>query len=222
MHSAKLAARTLPRLPCTLPPSFLLPAFASSAPTPRFFGTSATRRQPGPPDPASMSSQTIGGSGDESTAGLFGRSAGRPAADETSGGADEQQAAEDDEALPELLPAFRNDGTPVRGQDNLFHMLSRSPFQGLRDMAARIKKRAYCPVNLRDGVLKHVEFECPYCGFPTHASQKEWEEDDQHDRYWPRLREFNEDEHDLRSGRRFWEFEMPRALSLPVSLRPPS
>jgi hypothetical protein len=36
-----------------------------------------------------------------------------------------------------------------------------------------------------------------------------WVSDKEHAKYCPRLREANEDEHDLRSGRRIWEFDLP-------------
>lgn len=69
---------------------------------------------------------------------------------------------------------------------------------------------APCPVSLnRDGVRRPVQFECPDCGWPTHYSEKEWREDTEHAKYVPRLREANEDEHDLRSGREMTEFRLP-------------
>ncbi|KAF7793095.1 hypothetical protein EIP86_004202 [Pleurotus ostreatoroseus] len=52
-------------------------------------------------------------------------------------------------------------------------------------------------------------FECPDCGWPTHCSEEHWKEDEEHRKYCGRLREVNEDEHDLRSGRRLREFELP-------------
>ncbi|GAA6060155.1 hypothetical protein JCM10212_001452 [Sporobolomyces blumeae] len=99
---------------------------------------------------------------------------------------------------------------PVLSQDDLFHPLSQSPIKEMRDKAHRIKQLAYCPVSLDKYNEKvHVEFECPDCGFPTHASEDRWREDENHARYWPRLREANEDEHDLRSGREMTEFKLP-------------
>ncbi|EEB97909.1 hypothetical protein MPER_02676 [Moniliophthora perniciosa FA553] len=56
---------------------------------------------------------------------------------------------------------------------------------------------------------KTVQFECPDCGWPTHCSEEHWKEDKEHEKYCSRLREANEDEHDLRSGRKFPEFELP-------------
>lgn len=72
-----------------------------------------------------------------------------------------------------------------------------------------MKASAYCPVSLSQGIQRHVEYDCPYCGWPTHYSRTEWEADTEHGRYWPRLREVNEDEHDLRSGRELGEFNLP-------------
>ncbi|GAA5973903.1 hypothetical protein JCM8115_002444 [Rhodotorula mucilaginosa] len=97
---------------------------------------------------------------------------------------------------------------PLLSQDDLFHPLSKSPFAEMRAKGDRIRHLAYCPVSLEKyHEHLHVQFECPHCGFPTHASEQRWAEDDQHARYWPRLREANEDEHDLRSGREMTEFD---------------
>ncbi|GAA6013141.1 hypothetical protein JCM11491_005194 [Sporobolomyces phaffii] len=99
---------------------------------------------------------------------------------------------------------------PLLAQDDLFHPLSRSPFKEMRQKGDRIQQLAYCPVSLDKYAEKvHVKFECPNCGFPTHASEERWAEDENHARYWPRLREANEDEHDLRSGRELTEFKLP-------------
>lgn len=54
-----------------------------------------------------------------------------------------------------------------------------------------------------------MKFECPDCGWPTHYSEKDWREDTEHGKYVHRLREANEDEHDLRSGREITEFKLP-------------
>lgn len=89
-------------------------------------------------------------------------------------------------------------------------MLSKSPFPEMRAKGERIKSLAYCPVSLdKYHETIHVKFECPHCGYPTHATEERWAEDENHARYWPRLREANEDEHDLRSGRELVEFKLP-------------
>ena len=105
---------------------------------------------------------------------------------------------------------------PVLCQDNLFHPCSKSPFSQVRQRGEAIKKLAPCPVcaaSVDQGhphvTRKKVEFECPDCGWPTHCSEEHWEADHQHHRYCGRLRESNEDEHDLRSGRKMTEFDLP-------------
>ena len=98
---------------------------------------------------------------------------------------------------------------PLLAQDDLFHPLSRSPFPEMQLKAKRIQELAYCPVSMERGEKVHVKFECPDCGFPTHATEQAWAGDPEKGRYWPRLREANEDEHDLRSGREMTEFRLP-------------
>lgn len=88
----------------------------------------------------------------------------------------------------------------------------------MRDKSKRIQEIAYCPVSMAQGEQKLVKFECPDCGFPTHATEQKWAEDTEKGRYWPRLREANEDEHDLRSGRELTEFRLPCTSSLPPVL----
>lgn len=70
---------------------------------------------------------------------------------------------------------------------------------------------APCPVHLAKGKRVLVNYDCPESGWPTHYSRKEWEEDEEKWKYIPRLREANEDEHDLRSGRDFPEYTLPGA-----------
>ncbi|KAI0831472.1 zinc-finger of mitochondrial splicing suppressor 51-domain-containing protein [Trametes gibbosa] len=109
---------------------------------------------------------------------------------------------------------------PVLSEDNLFHPFSQSPFPAIRARGEAIRKLAPCPVCAaeHDGVHAHtkaqpkaVAFECPDCGWPTHCSEEHWHTDEEHQKYCARLREVNEDEHDLRSGRRMREFELPGA-----------
>lgn len=122
--------------------------------------------------------------------------------------------------------------TPLYGPDDLFHPLESSPIPALRQKAATIKSLAPCPVCLDHSVeqakasglsdaeayrqarttVEKVKFSCPDCGFPTHSSEAHWQQDhEQHQEYCARLREINEDEHDLRSGREIKEFELPGA-----------
>ncbi|KAJ9118199.1 hypothetical protein QFC22_004103 [Naganishia vaughanmartiniae] len=102
----------------------------------------------------------------------------------------------------------------------LFHPLESSPIPALRSRAALIKSLAPCPVCLdtaskqgkpRSEVAK-VSFTCPDCGFPTHSSEAHWTADKTaHEEYCARLRQVNEDEHDLFSARVKSEFELPGA-----------
>ncbi|CAO1625490.1 unnamed protein product [Sympodiomycopsis kandeliae] len=98
---------------------------------------------------------------------------------------------------------------PILAQDDLFHVLAESPIPDMRKRAERIKRLAPCPVNLKKGKRVLVQYDCPECGWPTHYSEKEWREDEERGKYLHRLREANEDEHDLRSGREMTEFKLP-------------
>ncbi|KIS68839.1 uncharacterized protein UMAG_02830 [Mycosarcoma maydis] len=99
---------------------------------------------------------------------------------------------------------------PVLAQDNLFHPFSKSPIASIRARGERIRSLAPCPVSMsKYKVRRLVNFECPDCGWPTHYSEKEWAQDTEHGKYVARLREANEDEHDLRSGREMSEFKLP-------------
>lgn len=89
----------------------------------------------------------------------------------------------------------------------------------MREKGKRIKELAYCPVSIAQGNKVHVQFECPDSGYPTHATEANYNADAEKGRYWPRLREANEDEHDLRSGREMVEFKLPgEHLSLTLAL----
>ncbi|KAJ7168205.1 zinc-finger of mitochondrial splicing suppressor 51-domain-containing protein [Mycena crocata] len=115
-------------------------------------------------------------------------------------------------------PPPRAEPVPVLTADNLFHPFSKSPFPMLRARGKVIENLAPCPVCTSSHAQGHphthtqprnVQFECPDCGWPTHCSEEHWKEDEEHQKYCLRLREANEDEHDLRSGRRMFEFELP-------------
>lgn len=122
----------------------------------------------------------------------------------------------------------KQEPAPVLSQDDLFHPFSQSPFPAVRARGEAIQKLAPCPVcasshrghnhdhpeSELEGAQtrsqpKAVKYECPDCGWPTHCSEEHWQEDEEHQKYCSRLREVNEDEHDLRSGRRMREFELP-------------
>ena len=115
--------------------------------------------------------------------------------------------------------------------DKLFHHFSRSPSPALRNRAQYMKSRAWCPhpghsktrlpssphdleARKAEGetILRpaHVQFECPDCGIPVYCSEGHWADDyETHMEICDQLREINEDDHDLRSGRLFPEFEYP-------------
>ncbi|RYP79112.1 hypothetical protein DL771_000090 [Monosporascus sp. 5C6A] len=95
----------------------------------------------------------------------------------------------------------------------------------MRRRAAFIRQHAYCPhhehrparlpANPKDPAPNsgnqppaHVDFECPDCGVPVYCSEGHWAEDyETHLEICDTLRQINEDDHDLRSGRFFPEFE---------------
>jgi mitochondrial splicing suppressor protein 51 len=113
---------------------------------------------------------------------------------------------------------------PILTEDNLFHPFSKSPFPALRARGEAIQTLAPCPVcasphshgdSHTAAQPKAVKHECPDCGWPTHCTEEHWQEDLEHKKYCSRLREVNEDEHDLRSGRRIKEFELPGASFVP-------
>ncbi|KAI0035726.1 zinc-finger of mitochondrial splicing suppressor 51-domain-containing protein [Vararia minispora EC-137] len=116
------------------------------------------------------------------------------------------------------VPQRASDPIPLLSQDNLFHPFSKSPFPAVRARGEAIRSLAPCPVCSEDHgsdlefpkpFPKAVGFDCPNCGWPTHCSEEHWRMDKEHEKYCSRLREVNEDEHDLRSGRRLREFELP-------------
>ncbi|KAI1164083.1 putative mRNA processing protein [Nemania serpens] len=116
---------------------------------------------------------------------------------------------------------------PVLSSDDLFHSFTNSPIPEIRQRAAFIRQHAYCPhpehrmtrapiqpdsrqASISSGSIApaHVDFECPDCGIPVYCSEQHWAEDyETHLQICDTLRQINEDEHDLRSGRFFPEFE---------------
>ncbi|KAG9814375.1 hypothetical protein KCU63_g19840, partial [Aureobasidium melanogenum] len=111
---------------------------------------------------------------------------------------------------------------------NLFHSFSDSPSPAIRKRAAFIKQNAYCPhpdhsatrqptspddIEVRKtGTMPpaHVRYECPDCGIPVACCEEHLADDyEAHLAICDTLREINEDDHDLVSGRFFPEFEYP-------------
>lgn len=86
----------------------------------------------------------------------------------------------------------------LEGDDTrLFHPLSESPSAAMRAKGELIRRVGQCPIS---GL--GINYECPISGYPTHHSEQEWQADAQHQREFAwRLRQSNEDDHDLRSGR---------------------
>ena len=130
----------------------------------------------------------------------------------------------------ESTPVPEAEGRPLLLPNNLFHPLSSSPSPEMRRRAAFIKQNAYCPhpdhhqtrlpmnpddpearKSAKGGMpAKHVGFECPDCGVPVYCCEEHWADDyEAHLEICDTLREINEDDHDLRSGRFFPEFEYP-------------
>ncbi|EAW10875.1 putative mRNA processing protein (Mss51) [Aspergillus clavatus NRRL 1] len=114
--------------------------------------------------------------------------------------------------------------------NNLFHPFSKSPAPAIRQRAAFIKQNAFCPhpshqqtrspVSPHDpesrksqqGTLPpaHSHFECPDCGVPIYCSEGHWMDDfEAHLEICDTIKQINEDDHDLHSGRFFPEFSYP-------------
>lgn len=120
---------------------------------------------------------------------------------------------------------------PLRLAENeLFHPFSESPVPEFRRRAAYMRQHAYCPhpdhqpTNMPTIAPKadapeaatgtkapaHVDFECPDCGLPVYCCEEHWADDyEKHLEICDTLRQINEDDHDLRSGRVFHEANLP-------------
>jgi splicing suppressor protein 51 len=139
----------------------------------------------------------------------------------------------DEYYVTSLGPATPNTERALLQPNNLFHSFSESPSPEIRRRAAFIKQHAYCPhpshqrTRVPDTPLDpenrkplpeeaasppaHVRFECPDCGIPVACCQEHWEDDfESHLEVCDTLRQINEDDHDLRSGRFFHEFDYPQ------------
>ncbi len=122
-------------------------------------------------------------------------------------------------------------GNVLLEPNNLFHSFSESPSSDIRRRAAFMKTHAYCPhpshhrtrmplsphdpesrktPGKSDQPPAFVRFECPDCGIPVSCSEEHWADDyESHMEICDTLRQVNEDDHDVRSGRFFPEFEYP-------------
>ncbi|KAF2641824.1 hypothetical protein P280DRAFT_424356 [Massarina eburnea CBS 473.64] len=111
---------------------------------------------------------------------------------------------------------------------NLFHSFTDSPIPAMRKRAASIRQHAYCPhpdhratravqnpadLEARKSTAAgappaHVNFECPDCGVPVYCCEEHWADDyEAHLEVCDVIRQANEDDHDLHSGRFFKEFQ---------------
>lgn len=120
-------------------------------------------------------------------------------------------------------PAKESKKDLVLRPDDLFHSFTNSPIPEIRRRAAFMRIHAQCPhpdhTPTRSPLLPgqastgnqapaHVDFECPDCGIPVYCSKEHWGDDyENHLKICDTLRQVNEDDHDLRSGRFFPEFE---------------
>jgi mitochondrial splicing suppressor protein 51 len=112
--------------------------------------------------------------------------------------------------------------------NDLFHSFTNSPSPQIRRRAAFMRQNAYCShpdhrptraptspndlENRKSGAMPpaHVRYECPDCGIPVSCSEEHFVSDyESHLEICDQLREINEDDHDLHSGRLFNEFEYP-------------
>ncbi|KAH8894829.1 MSS51 protein [Thozetella sp. PMI_491] len=130
------------------------------------------------------------------------------------------------EGFSSATPTKEETPKRVLAEDDLFHPFTDSPIADMRGRATYIKMHAHCPhpdhrpTRLAESVTgkpametgnlpaAHVDFECPDCGVPVYCSKEHWEQDyEKHLEICDTLRQINEDDHDLRSGRLFPEFE---------------
>ena len=112
--------------------------------------------------------------------------------------------------------------------NNLIHSFSNSPSPEIRRRAAVMRQNAYCPhpshqatrtpTSPHDAETRktgakppaHVRYECPDCRIPVSCCEEHFAADyESHLEICDQLREINEDDHDLVSGRFFPEFEYP-------------
>lgn len=143
------------------------------------------------------------------------------------------RSEEQDDYQRRYAPASYGEYRPplVLRSDNLFHPFSSSPIPNIRERAKFIKQHAYCPHpvhqttrvatspqdpegrkhrSLSSAPPAHVNYECPDCGIATYCCEEHWMEDyEKHLEVCDVLKQINEDDHDLRSGRWFHEFEYP-------------
>ncbi|KAI1460739.1 zinc-finger of mitochondrial splicing suppressor 51-domain-containing protein [Annulohypoxylon moriforme] len=125
----------------------------------------------------------------------------------------QSKVAEDDSVGQGPAAIYENQSRPpILRPDDLFHSFTNSPIPEIRRRAAYIRQHGRCPhpdhSPTGSAAPAHVDFECPDCGIPVYCSDRHWAEDyETHLQICDTLRQINEDDHDLRSGRFFPEFE---------------
>ncbi|KAH6636580.1 zinc-finger of mitochondrial splicing suppressor 51-domain-containing protein [Chaetomium tenue] len=115
-------------------------------------------------------------------------------------------------AQTSTAPPSESQPKQILAEDDLFHSFTNSPNPAIRQRAAFIRQHASCPHHDHQpgGSIApaHVDFECPDCGIPVYCSKEHWADDyEAHLSICDTLRQINEDDHDLRSGRSFPEFD---------------
>jgi mitochondrial splicing suppressor protein 51 len=130
-------------------------------------------------------------------------------------------------AAPSNAPA-KDSKRVLLQPDNLFHSFTHSPSPEIRRRAQFMRQNAYCPhpdhqptraatsphdaEAAKTGRMPpaHVKHECPDCGIPVYCCAEHFADDyAAHLEVCDILRQINEDDHDLVSGRFFPEFEYP-------------
>lgn len=149
-------------------------------------------------------------------------------------GTQSEQGAGDGPYITSLGHASPSSDRVLLKPDNLFHSFSNSPSPPIRRRAAFMKQHAYCPHPSHQPTREptapgdpegrkpagdaiatalppaHVRFECPDCGIPVSCCEEHWADDyESHLEICDTLKTINEDDHDLRSGRFFPEFDYP-------------
>lgn len=105
--------------------------------------------------------------------------------------------------------AWAYDGSEVLEKDSgPLPMMTESNQKHVRALGQQYTEGGKCP-----GITcgKPVEYSCPKSGFPTHCSQKCYDEDEAHTDYVEALTTIHKDLNDLYSGRPFPEFQYPGA-----------
>lgn len=132
------------------------------------------------------------------------------------------------DAVPAPPPPSNDQSRLLLKRNNLLHSFTNSPSPEIRRRAAFMRQNAYCPHPAHQQTRQanspldsearkvghmppaHVRYECPDCGIPVSCSEEHLVDDyEAHLEVCNILREVNEDDHDLRSGRFFPEFEYP-------------